>query len=177
MYLIVGLGNYGKEYENTPHNMGFLTADRLAEKIGFTFSKNKCHVLIAEGFYNGEKIMIAKPQTYMNRSGLSLSELVKKFKIPLENIIVVLDDIDLPLATIRYKAHGSAGTHNGLRDCVNQLGTQEFQRIRIGVGKPEYGDLADFVLSPIPKEKREQLDKAIDEAVEKILSIINENNK
>ena len=97
--------------------------------------------------------MIAKPQTYMNRSGLSLSELVKKFKIPLENIIVVLDDIDLPLATIRYKAHGSAGTHNGLRDCVNQLGTQEFQRIRIGVGKPEYGDLADFVLSPIPKEK------------------------
>ena len=95
MFLIVGLGNPEKKYNNTYHNIGFMALDFLAQKLGFEFNKKQCKAITAEGFYNGEKLVLAKPQTYMNRSGLSLSELVKKFKIPLENIIVVLDDIDL----------------------------------------------------------------------------------
>ncbi len=176
MFLIVGLGNYGKEYERTPHNMGFLTVDKVSEEMGIEFTKNKCHALIAEGFFNGDKVMIAKPQTYMNNSGISLSELVSKFKIPLENIIVISDDIDLPVGKIRYKAHGSGGTHNGLRNCVQLLGTENFARIRIGVGKPINMDLADFVLSNIPKETMDILEKSIAEAKDKIIEMIKVNH-
>lgn len=171
MFLIVGLGNYGKEYERTPHNMGFLTADEIAKEMGLEFTKNKCHALVAEGFYNGEKVMIAKPQTYMNLSGVSLSELINKFKIPLENVIVILDDIDLPVGTLRYKAHGSGGTHNGLRNCVELVGTENFARIRIGVGKPNV-PLTDFVLSNIPKETFEVLFNVILQARDKVLDMI-----
>ena len=171
MLLIVGLGNYGKEYEHTPHNMGFLTADIVAEEMGLEFTKNKCHALIAEGFFNGEKVMIAKPQTYMNNSGIALRELVAKFKIPLENIIVVSDDIDLEVGVIRYKAHGSGGTHNGMRNCVLELGTENFARIRIGVGKPQI-PLVDFVLAPLSKEKMQALSEPIAQAKDKIIELI-----
>lgn len=176
MLLIVGLGNYGKEYEYTPHNMGFLTADRLAKRFDLAFTKNKCHALVAEGFYSSDKIMLAKPQTYMNNSGISLRELVRKFKIPLENIIVISDDIDLNAGTIRYKAHGSGGTHNGLRNCVAELGTENFARIRIGVGKPEDIPLVDYVLAPIKKDKMEILNVAIDEACDKICEMISQKH-
>ncbi len=172
MLLVVGLGNYGKEYERTPHNMGFLTADNLAKRLGLEFGKLKCKALIAEGVVQGEKVIIAKPQTYMNLSGTSVREFVTKFKIPLENVIVVSDDIDLPAGTIRYKTHGSGGTHNGLKNCVQELGTENFPRIRVGVGKPEFGDLADYVLAPIGAEKMKVLESAIAEAADKIENYI-----
>ncbi len=172
MLLVVGLGNYGKEYEHTPHNMGFLAVDELANRLNLEFTKNKCKALVAEGFVGDEKIMLAKPQTYMNLSGTSLREFITKFKIPLENIVVISDDIDLPAGTIRYKAHGSGGTHNGLKNCVQELGTENFPRIRIGVGKPEFGDLADYVLAPISGEKMKILEQGIKQAVDKIQNYI-----
>lgn len=172
MLLVVGLGNYGKEYERTPHNMGFLAVENLAKRLNLDFTKNKCKALVAEGVVGDEKIILAKPQTYMNLSGTSLREFVTKFKIPLENVIVISDDIDLPAGTIRYKAHGSGGTHNGLKNCVQELGTENFPRIRIGVGKPEFGDLADYVLAPIPSEKMKILEQGISQAVEKIQNYI-----
>ncbi len=176
MLLIVGLGNYGKQYEYTPHNMGFLTADSIAKAMGLEFTKNKCHALVAEGFYSGQKVMIAKPQTYMNSSGISLAEFVKKLKIPLENVIVISDDIDLPAGTIRYKAHGSGGTHNGLKSCVEELNTENFPRIRVGVGKPENMILGDYVLCPIKKEKLDILLPAIESAKDKVLDLIANNH-
>ncbi len=172
MLLVVGLGNYGKEYEHTPHNMGFLAVDELAKRLNLEFTKNKCKALVAEGFVGDEKIILAKPQTYMNLSGTSLREFVTKFKIPLENIVVISDDIDLPAGTIRYKAHGSGGTHNGLKNCVQELGTENFPRIRIGVGKSEFGDLADYVLAPISREKMKILEQGISQAVDKIQNYI-----
>lgn len=172
MLLVVGLGNYGKQYEHTPHNMGFLTADNLANRLNIEFSKIKCKALVAEGVFDGQKVVIAKPQTYMNLSGTSVREFVAKFKIPLENIIVISDDIDLPAGVIRYKAHGSGGTHNGLKNCVQELGTENFPRIRVGVGKPIFGDLADYVLATISNEKMQVLQSAINQATDKIQNYI-----
>ena len=172
MLLIVGLGNYGREYVNTPHNMGFLTVESLAKRLNIEFGKTKCKALVAEGMVNGEKILLAKPQTYMNLSGESLREFVTKFKIPLEKILVISDDIDLPIGAMRYKEHGSGGTHNGLKNCVQELGTENFARIRIGVGKPEFMDLADYVLTPIASEKLKILNQTIEQAVDKIETYI-----
>ncbi len=176
MYLIVGLGNYGKNFDNTPHNMGFMTADAIAQDMQLEFTKNKCKALIAEGFFCGEKVIIAKPQTYMNKSGVSIQEFVSKFKIPLTNIIVVADDIDLPVGTIRYRAHGSGGTHNGLKNCVEMLGTENFARVKIGVGKNENIPLEDYVLAPMPKEKMEILRESVKNAKNKIIDMIKNNH-
>ena len=176
MYLVVGLGNYEPQYLNTYHNLGFMVADMLAEKLNVSFSKTKCKAKIAETTINGEKVIIAKPLTFMNLSGKSVAEFVRMFKIPLANIIIAYDDIDLNKGTLRIKKDGSAGTHNGMRNIVEQLGTDKFARVRVGAGRPEKKEmLADYVLSKIDNESFNLIEPALTRAVENIISFIKNN--
>ena len=161
--LIVGLGNIGKEYENTNHNMGFMVLDKVLSRFGVNLKKNMCSSLVCEFNYNGEKIVLAKPTTYMNASGIAVKSLVKKFNIDItKDLFIISDDIDLPVSKIRVRLKGSAGTHNGLRSIVKELQSDCFPRVRIGVGKPhENEELYDFVLAKAQKSKE------LDEGLEK----------
>ncbi len=172
MFLIVGLGNPDKKYFNTYHNIGFLTADKIANKLGVKFSKTYSKASVAEGNLDGEKIIIAKPKTYMNLSGASVQSFKNKFKLKNNQILVVVDDIDLPKGTFRYREAGSAGTHNGMRSIVQNIGT-DFKRVRIGI-KPEEKpfDLADYVLSNMDEQSREIIDEVIDLSADYILNHI-----
>ena len=164
MYLVVGLGNFESKYDLTYHNMGFMVADEFAKKVGAQFNKTKCNAKIAEATLNGEKVIIAKPLTYMNLSGTSVREFVNKFKIPLSNIIVAYDDIDLEKGTLRFKKDGSAGTHNGMRNIVENLSSTNFARVRVGIGKPLHGELFDYVLSKIDNQSLELLRPQVERA-------------
>ena len=152
MIAIVGLGNPGKNYEKTIHNLGFMALDFFAENNNLKFTKSKYFGRVAEGFIDGEKVILLKPETFMNLSGKSVEDLVHSLKIDLSNLLVLVDDIDLDVGVLRVRSKGSAGTHNGLRDIVQKLG-ENFARLRIGAGRPEHGDLASFVLSNISDEK------------------------
>jgi PTH1 family peptidyl-tRNA hydrolase len=158
MIAIIGLGNIGEGYANTYHNMGFMVLDAYAKRHGLTFSKNKFNGTIAEGMINGEKAILLKPSTFMNLSGDSVYKLVSMLKIDLKNIIVVYDDIDLPVGALRIRANGSAGTHNGMRNIVTRLSTSEFARLRVGIGRDERLNLADYVLSRVSKQNMEILE-------------------
>ena len=163
MKVIIGLGNPDKKYEKTYHNLGFSGADKAAEILGAEFSKTKFNSLIAEKNIDGEKVLIAKPLTYMNLSGDAVAEIVNFYKLDLKDLIVIYDDFDLIKGSLRIRKDGSAGTHNGMRNIIERLGTGNFARIRIGfkpVGfVPE--NLADFVLSGIPAEDTDLFDNAI----------------
>lgn len=166
MNIVVGLGNPDDKYKNTYHNIGFDVVDALAKKLGISFDKNKFKALVGEGTLNGEKLLIAKPQTYMNLSGESVVMLKNKFKDA--RILVVVDDIDLPKGNIRYREHGSAGTHNGLRSIVSYIG-EDFERIKVGIGRDITMDLADYVLSKYDKTVFEPIiDKAVNEICERL---------
>jgi len=172
MKLIVGLGNIGKDYEKTYHNMGFLTIDKFAEKNGFAFTKEKCNALVAEGRIDNEKVVLAKPTTYMNNSGLAINELMRKNGCELKDLLVIVDDIDLPCGATRFRKKGSSGTHNGMRSCVEHLQSEEFARLRMGVGKPDV-PLIDFVLKKIDNEHWTLLSSAIEnEAQDMIMKFI-----
>lgn len=174
MKIIVGLGNIGNEYSKTYHNMGFITLDNFASKHNFAFTKTKCDAQVAEGFIDGQKIILAKPTTYMNNSGISIRQLLSKNGCELKDLLVIVDDIDLPVGKLRYRINGSSGTHNGLRSCVNELQSQDFARLRIGIGKPENGmDLANYVLSKIDDEKFSAISSLMPEAMQKIEDFIN----
>lgn len=173
MYIVVGLGNPGKKYENNRHNVGFMTVDRLAEKLGISITKSKFKSVYGEANYKGKKLILVKPQTFMNVSGESVQPFVKFFNVDLENLIVITDDIDIEFGTVRIRKKGSAGTHNGLKSIVNLLGNSSFPRIKVAVGrKPSYMDLADYVLSNFTKDEKEILEKEIDLAVEAVLHIV-----
>lgn len=162
MYLIVGLGNPGKQYESTRHNVGFLAIDDIAEELNIKVDKLKFKSLIGEGRIGNEKIILAKPQTFMNLSGEAVVELVNFYKIDMSNVIVIYDDIDLDTGKLRIRKSGSAGTHNGMRSIIGLLGRQDFPRIRIGVSKPKNGqDLASFVLSKFEKSELEDVKNTI----------------
>lgn len=163
MYIIAGLGNPGKKYENTRHNIGFITLDFLAERHDIKINKIKHKALVGEGRISGQKVLLVKPQTYMNLSGESLREVMDYYKVDIEDMIVIYDDIDLPAGTVRIRKKGSAGTHNGMRSIVQHLGT-DFPRIRMGIGNDRKGDLADFVLGGFSKEDREVLEPAVERA-------------
>lgn len=169
MIIIVGLGNEGSLYQNTYHNLGFMTVDRLAKRIGIEFTKKKYKSTIALGKVNGQSVMLAKPSTFMNNSGQAVVMMKEKYKDA--RIIVVVDDIDLEKGKIRYRQHGHSGTHNGLRSITSSIGG-EFERVRIGIGRDESKDLADFVLSKIDKNDLPLFDKAIDEACDLIMEKI-----
>ena len=150
MKIIVGLGNYDEKYKNTYHNIGFDVVDSIAEKLGVTFKLKKTYKsLVGETTIAGEKYLLVKPLTFMNNSGEAVKVFKKKYNDA--RILVVADDIDLPRGSIRYKEHGSGGTHNGLRSIVNNIG-QEFERVKVGIGRDIFMDLKDFVLSKYDKE-------------------------
>lgn len=174
MYIIVGLGNPTSQYARTRHNVGFDAIDVLAEKYGISVENKKYKSLYGKGIIAGEKVILAKPQTYMNLSGESVKELIDYFKIDeKEELIVIYDDISLEPGQIRLRSKGSAGGHNGIKNIIAHLGGQEFKRIKIGVGeKPAGWDLADYVLGRFPKEERKLIDHALDRAAEAAVMIM-----
>ncbi len=172
-YVIAGLGNPGKEYENTRHNMGYKAIDVLSSDENIDVRRNKFHSLIGQGRIAGKKAVLVKPETYMNRSGIAVREAAMYFNVAPENLIVIYDDIDLPSGSIRIRKSGGAGTHNGMKSVVEQLGTKDFVRIRIGVGAAEAGeDLVDRVIGEVPAAERELLQKAAAEAAAAVKDII-----
>lgn len=175
MKLIIGLGNPDKEYENTYHNLGFMAVDKLAEKLNIDFNKTKCKARICETKINGEKVILAKPLTYMNLSGESVIELMQFYKIDVSDIIVAFDDYDLPKGTIRVREKGTAGTHNGMRNIIKLLGKDNFYRVKIGFkpSAPSPIPLIDLVLSKISKDDLELFEKALDKASNALLDFIN----
>ncbi|HOO27126.1 MAG TPA: aminoacyl-tRNA hydrolase [Lachnospiraceae bacterium] len=174
MYIIVGLGNPKTEYKNTRHNVGFDVIDVLADKYNIVTEIRKHRAFCGKGFVGNQKAVLAMPQTYMNLSGDSVREIVNYYKIdPERELIVVYDDIDLDVGQIRIRKKGSAGGHNGMKSIIGQLGTENFIRIRMGVGaKPKGYDLADYVLGHFSKAERELMDESIIRATEAIRVII-----
>ena len=167
MYLIAGLGNPTREYEKKRHNVGFSVIDVLADKYNIDVSDRKHKALCGRGVIEGEKVLLLKPQTFMNLSGESIREAVDYYKIDPEDIIVIYDDISLEPGQLRIRLKGSAGGHNGIKNIIAHLGTQEFPRIKVGVGaKPPKMDLADYVLSRFGAEEQKIMDEAFGEAAE-----------
>ncbi|MBR1989382.1 MAG: aminoacyl-tRNA hydrolase [Firmicutes bacterium] len=172
MYIIVGLGNPGKKYENTRHNMGFLTIDRMAEEYGISVDKIKFKALVGEGRIAGQRVVLVKPQTYMNLSGQSVQEIMHFYKEDIENLIVIYDDLDIPAGKIRVRKKGSAGTHNGMRNIVQMLADDGFPRIRVGIGGEKKGDLIDFVIGGVSKSEMELLREATVQASKAAAAIV-----
>ena len=173
-WLLVGLGNPGKEYARTRHNMGFCAMDLLAGKLGVQVRKAKFQALVAQAGYHGQKLLLMQPQTYMNASGLAVSAAASFYHVPPERIIVLFDDISLPPGKIRIRANGSAGGHNGIKSIIHSLHSEDFPRVKIGVGAkpaPEY-DLADWVLGQIPKSDQPAIDTALEHAADAALCIV-----
>ncbi len=167
MKIIVGLGNYGEKYENTYHNVGFMTLTELSEKLGKKIKDKECTSLTALLSKNNEKVVLALPQTYMNLSGEAVKSLMKKYDATVDDIVIVYDDVDLPVGSVRLRKSGSAGTHNGMRNIVENLSSTAFKRIRVGIGdKPEFMDMATYVLSSPQGETKEELMKAIASVVD-----------
>lgn len=174
MHLIVGLGNPTKQYEGTRHNVGFETIDRIAAENQIRVEEKKHKALYGSGYIEGEKVILAKPQTFMNLSGESVRGLSDYYKIPAENIIVIYDDISLDVGQLRIRKKGSAGGHNGIKNIIANLGTDVFPRIKIGVGeKPKKYDLADYVLGHFSKEDRELMEEGYDRADHAVGMILN----
>lgn len=173
-WLIVGLGNPGKDYERTRHNCGFRAVDLLAGKLGCKIDKGKFQGLYGQAMYNGRKLMLLKPQTYMNLSGRSVLQLSAYFNIPPQRIIVLFDDISLEPGRLRVRPDGSAGGHNGIKSIIQELGSQAFPRVKIGVGgKPDpNADLADWVLSGFTAKEEKALAVALENAADATLAII-----
>lgn len=168
MLLIVGLGNIGKEYENTFHNMGFMAVDAIAERFGVELKRAECSALTAVTQKGGEKIVLAKPTTYMNLSGGAVKSLLAKYGAELSELIVLYDDIDIGRFSVRVRAEGSGGTHNGMRNIIQVLNRTEFKRIRIGVGRND-GDLKDYVLSKINLHDRAEFQKTFDRIADAVV--------
>lgn len=167
MYLLVGLGNPGKQYEHTRHNVGFDVMDAIADKYNISISEKKHKALYGKGMIRGQKVVLAKPQTFMNLSGESVAELLRYYKLdPETQMIVIFDDISLAPGAIRVRKKGSAGGHNGIKNIIAMIGNQNFQRIKVGVGeKPKGWDLADHVLGHFEAGDREKVEHAIEDAV------------
>jgi peptidyl-tRNA hydrolase, PTH1 family len=174
-YLIVGLGNPGKKYQNNRHNVGFMTLNRLANRLGVTFSRFEHKSIITKGEYLGKKIFLAKPQTYMNNSGQSVSPLIRFYKIPLCNLLIVYDDVDLQFGSIRMRPKGSSSGQKGMASIINQLGSQEFPRLRIGIDRPpNRTQAANYVLQDFSKHEFTILDEILEIATDSILTFIEE---
>lgn len=174
MYLIVGLGNPEKDYKDTRHNMGFNTINKIAEEYNVKVEKNKFNGLYGDFTLNGEKIILVKPQTFMNLSGDSVVQYVNFFKVPLENVIVIHDDIDIEEGKIKIRKAGGPGTHNGMKSVCARLASENFPRVRVGIGNPEFkGDLINFVIGHMSSEAAKVLDEATTIAKNAVIEIIN----
>lgn len=167
MKMIVGLGNIGQEYDKTRHNIGFMTVDALAEAQGVNFNlDSKHHALVASTMMDGEKVLLVKPTTYMNESGQAVAPLMDYYKLALEDLLVVQDDMDMDLGRLRLRAKGSAGGHNGIKSIINHLGTQNFGRLKFGIGHPSHQHQAviDYVLGKFGKDEEIDVLRGIDKA-------------
>jgi peptidyl-tRNA hydrolase, PTH1 family len=172
-FIIAGLGNPGSKYANTRHNVGFMTLDLISVQSKIKITKVKHKALIGEGTFLGRKIVLVKPQTFMNLCGECIREILEWYKTPPENIIIVYDDIDLPPGKIRIRPEGSSGTHNGMKSVIYQIQSDKFPRIRIGTGKPPEGwDLADYVLGRFSPDEMELVKSSIARAAEAAVDII-----
>jgi PTH1 family peptidyl-tRNA hydrolase len=178
--LIIGLGNPGREYSGTRHNVGFAVLGTLAREHGINFDKRCCHSRAGEGRIGEQQVVLAKPQTFMNLSGEAVAALMRKYKVKLGDILVIHDDLDLPLGKVRIRANGSAGGHNGLKSIIGSIGSMEFARLKIGIGRPENAgierrDVIDHVLSDFDAVDRKIAEEAIDRAVEAVEAIIEQD--
>jgi peptidyl-tRNA hydrolase, PTH1 family len=175
MFLVAGLGNPGEEYELTPHNLGFLAVDRLAERHGIRVTRKDSRALTGVGEIQGQEVMLAKPQTFMNLSGTSVGPLMEKHSIGAEKLVVVYDELDLPWGSLRIKPKGSAAGHKGMKSVIGSMGTSDLVRVRLGIhpGHPIRNG-ADFVLAPIGKAQRQELDELVGLAADAVSSIIAE---
>ena len=175
MFLVAGLGNPGEEYSLTPHNLGFLVVDRLAERYGIRVTRKDSKALTGVGEIEGHAVMLAQPQTFMNLSGASIGPLMEKHEIELGRLVVVYDELDLPWTGLRIKTKGSAAGHNGMKSLIQSLGTNEIVRVRMGIhpGHP-IRDGAEFVLAPIKRSQRTELEEFIGFAADAVRSIIAE---
>ncbi|MBM7707280.1 PTH1 family peptidyl-tRNA hydrolase [Chryseomicrobium aureum] len=167
MKMIIGLGNPGKKYEKTRHNIGFLVIDELAKQYGVELNQTKFHALYAIAHTPKGKVLLVKPYTYMNLSGEAVAPLMKYFDIPVDDIVVIYDDLDLGTGKLRLRQRGSAGGHNGIKSLIQHLGTQNFNRIRIGISRPPAGmKVADYVLANFREEEQPDMARAIDNSAE-----------
>ena len=165
MYLIVGLGNPENEYASTRHNMGFCTINKLAKEYNIEVTKSKFNSLYGTGIIEGEKVVLLKPQTYMNSSGEAVIDFMDFYKLDLENLIIIYDDIEIEKGQIRIRKKGSSGNHNGMKSVISMLQSEEFTRIRIGIGKPEHSnDMINYVIGKITEEEKEKLEPGIEKA-------------
>ncbi len=174
MKLIVGLGNPGIEYQFTPHNMGFLAVDRIAEQCGVRVNNRHCRAQTARTRIAGHEVVLAKPETYMNLSGVSVAELVREYEInPEQDLVVIYDELDLPFGALRVRPRGRSAGHNGMQSVIGVLGTQEITRVRMGIG-PDYpvGDGAKYVLSQLKKAQLETVDQMLDQAADAVRVIL-----
>lgn len=173
MYIIIGLGNPEKDYSNTRHNMGFQVINKLAKEYEIEVTKSKFKGLYGTGVIEGEKVILLKPQTFMNLSGESVKEILQFYKIDTEQILLIYDDIDIEPGAIKVRKTGGPGTHNGMKSVVHELNTQNFKRVRVGIGTPEdKEDLIEYVIGAIPEEDKEKLEKGIELAKEAVVEII-----
>jgi PTH1 family peptidyl-tRNA hydrolase len=172
-YLIVGLGNPGRQYEHNRHNVGFLLASRLAMRLGESFSRLESKALVAKATYQGERLILAKPQTYMNNSGQAVGALLRYYKIQLEHLLVTYDDVDLPLGTLRLRPSGGSAGQKGMQSIIEKLGTEDFPRLRIGIGRPPGRmEAADYVLQDFSHEDTILLTVTLDRAIDAVLTYI-----
>ena len=173
-WLLVCLGNPGKEYENTRHNIGFMAADELARREGVKVNKLRYRALTGEVRAGGQRVLVLKPQTYMNLSGAAVKLAGGFYKIPPDHVLVVSDDVALPLGKLRIRAGGSAGGHNGLKNIIAHLGTEQFPRIRVGVGAPEHPEfeMIDWVIGKFSQQERKLADEAVKRAVDAALCVM-----
>ncbi|ANB61870.1 aminoacyl-tRNA hydrolase [Anoxybacteroides amylolyticum] len=167
MKLFVGLGNPGKEYEETRHNVGFMVIDELARRWNVSYNQAKFHGIFGSHIICGEKVILCKPLTYMNLSGECVRPLIDYFKINIEDVVVIYDDLDLPVGKIRLRTKGSAGGHNGIKSLIYHLGTEQFKRIRVGIGRPQNGQkITDYVLGRFQAEEALEIKQAIHRAAD-----------
>lgn len=173
MYLIIGLGNPESDYSKTRHNMGFDVINKLSEKFDIKVNKTKFKALYGTGVINGEKVVLVKPQTFMNLSGEAVQEFVNFYKVESDKILVIYDDIDTEPSKIRIRKTGGPGTHNGMKSVVSCLNTGNFARVRVGIGMPEFkGDLINYVIGHVPDSEYEELQKGVTLAAEAVESIV-----
>jgi PTH1 family peptidyl-tRNA hydrolase len=172
-WLIIGVGNPGKEYRLTRHNVGFRVVDRLAREQGMQFNKRRKGAQVGEGRIGAERVVLAKPLTYMNKSGIAVEKLVKALGIPLDHLVVVHDDLDLACGRMKIKEKGGHGGHKGVQSIIEQLGSSDFLRVKVGIGKPlDPEEGADYVLSPFAAQERALVKESVEQAVEAIEAII-----
>lgn len=169
MKLVVGLGNPGKKYEGTRHNVGFDCIDRCAEMMDISIDETKFNGIYGKGIVDGEKLILLKPLTYMNLSGECVRAIVDYYRIDIENLLIIYDDLDLPTGKIRLRQKGSAGGHNGIKSIIEHLGTEHFKRIRVGIDRPSQGEaVVDYVLGTFRPEERERIAPAIEKTAKAV---------